>query len=73
VKGECSKPFLCSRPFSVSSDTSSILKSSLTAPLGRSNSLVYAGVGWLCFREKQDLQKELTFTVDYLGGSQSSW
>jgi len=34
--------------------------------------LVYAGVGWLCFREKPALQQELTFTVDYLGGSQSS-
>ncbi|EWM30087.1 glutamate decarboxylase [Nannochloropsis gaditana] len=39
---------------------------------GHKFGLVYAGVGWLCFREKQDLQNELTFTVDYLGGSQSS-
>ncbi|GAB5036340.1 glutamate decarboxylase [Nannochloropsis oceanica] len=39
---------------------------------GHKFGLVYAGVGWLCFREKPALQQELTFTVDYLGGSQSS-
>jgi hypothetical protein len=32
--------------------------------------LVYAGIGWLVFREKSDLPDELVFTVNYLGGNQ---
>ncbi|CAM9561320.1 unnamed protein product, partial [Phaeothamnion confervicola] len=33
---------------------------------------VYAGIGWVVFREKKDLPKDLVFHVNYLGGDQGS-
>ena len=35
---------------------------------GHKYGLVYPGVGWVVFREKQDLPEELIFHVSYLGG-----
>lgn len=34
---------------------------------GHKYGLVYPGVGWLIFRDKQDLPEELIFSVNYLG------
>src|SRR5580698_5561895 len=36
---------------------------------GHKYGLVYPGVGWIVWREKQDLHEDLIFNVDYLGGS----
>jgi len=35
---------------------------------GHKYGLVYPGVGWLVFRDKEDLPEELIFKVNYLGG-----
>jgi len=35
--------------------------------------LVYPGLGWAIWRNKNDLDKELIFTIDYLGGSQDDF
>lgn len=40
---------------------------------GHKFGLVYAGIGWLCFRQKQDLHDDLVFHVNYLGGDQASF
>jgi len=40
---------------------------------GHKFGLVYAGIGWVLFREKQDLPDELVFHVNYLGGDQASF
>lgn len=40
---------------------------------GHKFGLVYAGIGWLCFRGKKDLPEDLVFHVNYLGGDQSSF
>jgi glutamate decarboxylase len=40
---------------------------------GHKFGLVYAGVGWLLFRESQDLHEDLVFRVNYLGGDQASF
>ena len=34
----------------------------------KTNGLVYPGVGWIIWREKEDLPDELIFSVNYLGG-----
>ena len=36
---------------------------------GHKYGLVYPGVGWIVWREKADLDEDLIFKVDYLGGS----
>ncbi|CAM9164187.1 unnamed protein product [Phaeothamnion confervicola] len=40
---------------------------------GHKYGLVYAGIGWIVFREKKDLPEDLVFHVNYLGGDQSSF
>jgi glutamate decarboxylase len=40
---------------------------------GHKFGLVYAGIGWVVFREKQDLPDDLVFHVNYLGGDQASF
>ncbi|KAG5181625.1 pyridoxal phosphate-dependent transferase [Tribonema minus] len=40
---------------------------------GHKFGLVYAGIGWLVFREKHNLHPDLVFHVNYLGGDQSSF
>jgi len=40
---------------------------------GHKFGLVYAGLGWLLFREPEDLPEELIFHVNYLGGDQASF
>eukprot|EP00659_Diplonema_papillatum_P019729 gene19729-30404_t len=40
---------------------------------GHKYGLVYAGVGWVVFKEKDDLPEGLVFHVNYLGGDQSSF
>jgi len=40
---------------------------------GHKFGLVYAGIGWVLFREKADLPDELVFHVNYLGGDQASF
>ncbi|KAG5184951.1 pyridoxal phosphate-dependent transferase [Tribonema minus] len=40
---------------------------------GHKFGLVYAGIGWLLFREKADLHPDLVFHVNYLGGDQASF
>lgn len=40
---------------------------------GHKFGLVYAGMGWALWREKEDLPEELVFHVNYLGGDQSSF
>jgi len=40
---------------------------------GHKFGLVYAGIGWVIFREKSDLPEDLVFHVNYLGGDQSSF
>eukprot|EP01084_Bolivina_argentea_P015616 29275_1 len=40
---------------------------------GHKYGLVYAGLGWILFREKADLHPDLIFSVDYLGGEQASF
>jgi len=36
---------------------------------GHKYGLVYPGVGWIIWREKHDLHRDLIFNVDYLGGT----
>jgi len=40
---------------------------------GHKFGLVFAGIGWVLFREPKDLPEELVFHVNYLGGDQSSF
>eukprot|EP01126_Amoeba_proteus_P054424 TRINITY_DN6695_c0_g2_i14.p1 TRINITY_DN6695_c0_g2~~TRINITY_DN6695_c0_g2_i14.p1 ORF type:complete len:366 (+),score=69.53 TRINITY_DN6695_c0_g2_i14:611-1708(+) len=40
---------------------------------GHKFGLVYAGIGWVIFREKSDLPDDLVFHVNYLGGDQASF
>eukprot|EP00339_Tiarina_fusa_P010075 CAMPEP_0117009696 /NCGR_PEP_ID=MMETSP0472-20121206/8735_1 /TAXON_ID=693140 ORGANISM="Tiarina fusus, Strain LIS" /NCGR_SAMPLE_ID=MMETSP0472 /ASSEMBLY_ACC=CAM_ASM_000603 /LENGTH=476 /DNA_ID=CAMNT_0004712041 /DNA_START=118 /DNA_END=1548 /DNA_ORIENTATION=+ len=40
---------------------------------GHKFGLVYAGIGWVLFREKDDLPDDLVFHVNYLGGDQASF
>lgn len=40
---------------------------------GHKFGLVYAGIGWVLFRQKEDLPEELIFHVNYLGGDQASF
>jgi glutamate decarboxylase len=40
---------------------------------GHKYGLVYPGVGWVVWRERDDLPEELIFTVDYLGGSHANF
>mmetsp|Transcript_11091 Transcript_11091/g.18146 ORF Transcript_11091/g.18146 Transcript_11091/m.18146 type:complete len:495 (+) Transcript_11091:135-1619(+) len=40
---------------------------------GHKFGLVYAGIGWLCFRDRASLPDELVTHVNYLGGDQSSF
>ncbi|GMF26211.1 unnamed protein product [Phytophthora lilii] len=40
---------------------------------GHKFGLVYAGMGWAIWREKEDLPEDLVFHVNYLGGDQSSF
>ena len=40
---------------------------------GHKFGLVTPGLGWLLFREKEDLPEELVFHVNYLGGDQASF
>ena len=40
---------------------------------GHKYGLVYAGIGWVLFREKVDLHPDLVFSVNYLGGDQESF
>ncbi|KAK1931072.1 Glutamate decarboxylase [Phytophthora citrophthora] len=40
---------------------------------GHKFGLVYAGMGWAIWREKEDLPDDLVFHVNYLGGDQSSF
>lgn len=40
---------------------------------GHKYGLSFAGLGWLIFREDEDLPKELVYDIDYLGGSHSSF
>jgi len=40
---------------------------------GHKFGLVYAGVGWIVFREPSDLPDDLVFHVNYLGGDQASF
>jgi glutamate decarboxylase len=40
---------------------------------GHKYGLVYPGVGWVIWRDKEDLPKELIFEVDYLGGSHANF
>ncbi len=40
---------------------------------GHKYGLVYPGVGWVLWKEQEDLPKELIFEVDYLGGSHANF
>ena len=40
---------------------------------GHKYGLVYPGVGWVIWRESEDLPRELIFEVDYLGGSHANF
>jgi glutamate decarboxylase len=40
---------------------------------GHKYGLVYPGVGWVIWREAEDLPQELIFEVDYLGGSHANF
>lgn len=40
---------------------------------GHKYGLVYPGVGWVIWRHRADLPRELIFTVDYLGGSHDNF
>ncbi len=40
---------------------------------GHKYGLVYPGVGWVVWRDKEDLPEELVFEVDYLGGSHANF
>jgi glutamate decarboxylase len=40
---------------------------------GHKYGMVYAGVGWLLFRDKDALPEELVFSVNYLGGAQPTY
>lgn len=40
---------------------------------GHKYGLVYPGIGWVVWRDKQDLSDELIFRVDYLGGSHDNF
>jgi glutamate decarboxylase len=40
---------------------------------GHKFGLVYAGMGWAIWREKEDLPDDLVFHVNYLGGDQASF
>jgi glutamate decarboxylase len=40
---------------------------------GHKYGLVYPGVGWLVFRDRESLPEELVFSVNYLGGAQPTF
>ena len=40
---------------------------------GHKYGLVYPGIGWVIWRDKDDLPKELIFNVDYLGGDEPTF
>ncbi len=40
---------------------------------GHKYGLVYPGIGWILWREEEDLPEELVFKVDYLGGSHATF
>jgi glutamate decarboxylase len=40
---------------------------------GHKYGLVYPGVGWVLWKEQEDLPQELIFEVDYLGGSHANF
>jgi glutamate decarboxylase len=40
---------------------------------GHKYGMVYAGVGWLLFRDQDALPEELVFSVNYLGGAQPTY
>ncbi|PJJ56742.1 glutamate decarboxylase [Mumia flava] len=40
---------------------------------GHKYGLVYPGVGWLVFRDRDSLPKDLIFSVNYLGGAQPTY
>ncbi len=40
---------------------------------GHKYGLVYPGIGWLLFRDQEDLPEELVFKVNYLGGEESTY
>ena len=40
---------------------------------GHKYGLVYPGVGWLVFRERESLPEDLIFSVNYLGGAQPTY
>jgi glutamate decarboxylase len=40
---------------------------------GHKYGLVYPGVGWLIFRDRERLPEELVFSVNYLGGAQPTY
>ena len=40
---------------------------------GHKYGLVYAGIGWVVWRSKQDLPEELVFHVNYLGADQPTF
>lgn len=40
---------------------------------GHKFGLVYAGLGWIIFRDSQQLPKDLIFVLHYLGGSEESY
>lgn len=40
---------------------------------GHKYGLVYAGIGWVVWRNKEDLPEELVFHVNYLGADQPTF
>jgi glutamate decarboxylase len=40
---------------------------------GHKYGLVYPGVGWLIFKDKSDIPKDLVFNINYLGGNMSNY
>ncbi len=40
---------------------------------GHKYGLVYPGVGWLVFRDQEDVPKDIIFTVNYLGGQMPTY
>jgi glutamate decarboxylase len=40
---------------------------------GHKYGLVYPGIGWILWRDEEDLPEELVFKVDYLGGSHATF
>ena len=55
------------------SGTSASSRSARSTSPGTSSALVYPGIGWLIFREKADLAKDLVFEENYLGKTDSTF